>query len=250
MGLFKKLFAVTTAAAVAAGGVYLLKNKDKIQNKIKAKKQSIALDLEVFNKAHEEYQNALDAQSNLEEETQYFDEYSKYYNLLKESYVKVQHDILSNQDESALAELNELKQTISKELEEGLSEFEKVEHELAARKEEIESTNMNVETAKQLYEAAKENIEAHGKKYLKGIVDPVKKVLEQEFKTFDLEDVEEKVAEVSEDVKEKVQEVTSDVSENFEELKEEKLPEITTPLNNAIDKTQESINRLLNTIRK
>lgn len=231
MGLFKKLFTTAVVASVAAGGYYLFKNKDKIEKSLKAKKQNLSLDLEVFNQTHSEYQKALDEQFDLEEEVKYLTDYSNYYTLLKESYVRAQHDILSakaNNNVEEIAELEELKTTIQKELEEGVQEFEKVTSELSLRQEEIDKVNEAVENSRKLYEVAKENIQAYGKKYLKGIEDPVKKVAEKVFKTIDL--VEE-----------------SPVVEKTEEVIEEK---VATPLNNAIDKTQESINRLLSTINK
>lgn len=233
MGLFKKLFATAVVASVAAGGYYLYKNRSKIEKSLKAKKQNISLDLEVFNQTHTEYQNALDAQFDLEEELKYLTDYSNYYTLLKESYVRVQHDILNakaNENTEAVTELDELKATIQKELEEGVTEFEKVTSELQSRQDEINTVNENVENCRKLYEVAKENIQSYGKKYLKGIVDPVKKIAENSFTPIDIVDDEE------------YEEVN--VLENVEEEKSD------NPLNQAIDKTQESINRLLSTINK
>lgn len=236
MGLFKKLFGTVVVASVAAGGYYLYKNKDKIERSIKAKKQNISLDLEVFNQTHADYQTALDEQSKLEEEMKYYNEYSNYYTLLKESYVRVQHDILNakaHENQESVTELENLKATIQNELAEGVNEFEKVTSELEARKEEVAAVNDNVENCRKLYEVAKENIQAYGRKYLKGISDPVKQAVESTFKTIDLP-----TEEIEETVHEKVEEVVEAVEEKA------------SPLNNAIDKTQESINRLLNTINK
>lgn len=238
MGFFKKLFALGATVAVAGGAYYVYKNKDKIERTLKAKKQNISLDLEVFNQKHHEYQTALDAQADLDEEVAYLRDYDKYYNLLKESYVNVQSDLIeaqTNNNEEAVSELTTLKETISHELAEGLSEFETVTKELSDRQEEIDAVSLEVENAKKMYEVAKENIEAHGRKYLKGIVDPVKRVAEEKFQTIDLT------------------ETTEEVNEDIEEapiIAETPVVEEETPLNKAIDKTQDSINRLLSTLRK
>lgn len=256
MGLFKKLvFTAATAAAVTAG-VYIYQNRNKIKANLKAKKQTIQLDLDVLLEAHDAYEEALEKQDMLEEEIGYLKEFSEYYNTLKENYKRVQHDLLharSSENEEAIFELEQLKTSIQNELNEGINEFVVVEKELLDRKDEIQAVEEEVEKTQKAYELAKASVKEHGKKYLKNVVDPVKKAIsgeneedeDQVFKSTKItatsdenfsvpviqeteekslieslfikkEDLEDKANDKMEEASKKVAEATENVKENIE----------------------------------